>query len=150
MSRRGGQRPPGPLELVSQSSEEALADERAGQVHEGLVQFGAALPADAQAAELVQLSEGSLDDPAHPPEARAVLGGAAGDDRLDAAGPQLTAYLSWSTRSAIRLSARWRGRPGLPRIGPTPSTSGSSWVTSFRLPPVSVAASGIPEGSTIR
>src|SRR5215212_6196663 len=79
------------LELVSQSFEEALADERAGQVHEGLVQFGAALPADAQAAVLVQPGEGSLDDPAHSPEARAVLGGAAGDDRLDAAGPQLAA-----------------------------------------------------------
>jgi hypothetical protein len=61
-------------------------------VHEGLVQFGAALPADAQA-ELVQPGEGSLDNPAHSPEARAVLGGAAGDDRPDAAGPQLAAVL---------------------------------------------------------
>jgi hypothetical protein len=42
---------------------------------------------------LVQPGEGSLDDPAHSPEARAVLGGAAGDDRVDAAGPQLAAVL---------------------------------------------------------
>src|SRR5439155_8933919 len=45
---------------------------------------------------------------------------------------------------------RWRGRPGLPLTGPSPSTSGSSWVTSLRLPPVKVAASGIPDGSVSR
>src|SRR3954465_7084642 len=50
----------------------------------------------------------------------------------------------------MSCSARWRGRPGLPRTGPTPSTSGSSWVTSLRLPPVSVTASGMPAGSQIR
>ena len=60
-------------------------------------------------------------------------------------------YLSWSyPRSAIRLSARSRGRPILPRTGPTPSTNGSSWVTSLRLPPVSEIANGMPAGSTSR
>jgi hypothetical protein len=38
----------------------------------------------------------------------------------------------------------------LPAAGPMPSTSGSSWVTSLRLPPVNVAASGSPLASTIR
>ncbi len=41
------------LEPVSQSAQEALADERAGEVHERLVQLGPPFPPDAQAAELV-------------------------------------------------------------------------------------------------
>ena len=51
------------------------------------MQLGAAFPADAQAAELVQPGEGSLDDPAHSPEARAVLGGPEGRRSGDARSP---------------------------------------------------------------
>ena len=47
-------------------------------------------------------------------------------------------------------SGRRRGRPTLPRTGGTRSTSGISWVTSLRLPPVTVQASGIPVASTRR
>ena len=64
--------------------------------HEGLMPFGTALPTDAQATELVQPGEGSLDDPAHSPEARAVLSGAPGHDPLDDAGHRSRRYLSWS------------------------------------------------------
>jgi hypothetical protein len=45
---------------------------------------------------------------------------------------------------------RRRGRPTLPRTGGTRSMSGTSWVTSLRLPPVTVQASGIPVASTKR
>jgi hypothetical protein len=50
---------------------------------------------------LVPPREGSLDDPAHSPEARAVLGGAAGDDRLDAADQSIApAALSFCNSAA--------------------------------------------------
>jgi hypothetical protein len=60
---------------------------------ERLVQLGAALPAQAQAPELVQPREGALDDPAQLAQARAVLAGAPGDDGLDAASPERAAVL---------------------------------------------------------
>src|SRR5919112_4225552 len=47
-------------------------------------------------------------------------------------------------------SGRWRGRPTLPGTGAMPSTSGSSWVTSLRFPPVSATARGRPAASTSR
>ncbi len=87
----------------------------------------APLVADEQSFELMEPGEGALDDPAVAAEAGAVLGLAAGDLRDDAA-----------------------GRPTLPRTGGTRSTSAISWVTSWRLPPVSVQASGIPFPSTRR
>lgn len=60
-------------------------------------------------------------------------------------------YLSWSyPRSARTTSGRRRGRPHLPRTGGTAWSSGISWVTSLRWPPVRVAASGIPVASVIR
>jgi hypothetical protein len=57
------------------------------------VDVGAALPADAQAAELVQEVDGGFDDPALFAQPGAVLGGAPSDDGLDAALPQLAAVL---------------------------------------------------------
>jgi hypothetical protein len=57
------------------------------------VQFGAALVAGAQLAEVVQPGKGALDNPSQPAAAGAVLGRAAGDDRLDPAAPQLAAVL---------------------------------------------------------
>src|SRR5262249_25456224 len=55
-----------------------------------------------------------------------------------------------SRRAAASRSGRGRGRPTLPRTGGTRSTNGRSWVTSLRLPPVTVQASGIPVASTRR
>lgn len=52
-------------------------------------------------------------------------------------------------RSAYRRRGLRRGRPRIPRIDGTASSSGRSWVTSWRLPPVSVTASGVPWRSTI-
>jgi hypothetical protein len=120
-------------------------------VHEGLVEVGSAFPADPQAAEEMQPREGALDDPAAAAKAGAVVGLAASDDRLDTPRPQLPAVLVVVIAAVgDELLARSRGRPGLPRTGPTPSTRGSSSVTSLRLPPVRLMASGIPDGSQIR
>src|SRR5690349_5698015 len=57
------------------------------RVREGFVNVVADLPADAQAAEPVQQGDGLLDHPAVSSAAGAVRGAAAGDDRLDALGP---------------------------------------------------------------
>src|SRR6266542_5699039 len=48
------------------------------------------------------------------------------------------------------VAGRRRGRPTRPRTGGTRSSNSSSCVTSLRLPPVSVQASGIPPPSTSR
>ena len=55
--------------------------------------LGVALVADAQAAEVVQVREAALDDPALGAEARAVLGAAARDHRFDSALPEQPAVL---------------------------------------------------------
>jgi hypothetical protein len=63
------------------------------RVREGFVDVVADLPADAQAAEPVQQGDGLLDHPAVSSAAGAVRGAAAGDDRLDALGPDQRAVL---------------------------------------------------------
>ncbi len=50
----------------------------------------------------------------------------------------------------MRLSARIRGWPILPRTGPTPSTRGSSCVTSLRLPPVNEIAGDARAGRDLQ
>jgi hypothetical protein len=67
------------------------ADDGAGEAEEGFVDVVADLPADAQPAEPVQQGDGLLHDPAVGAQARAVLGGAAGDDRGDPGGLDLLA-----------------------------------------------------------
>ena len=62
-------------------------------MHERFVHFGAAFPANPESAELVQPGEGALNDPAQFAQAGAMLGGAAGNDRLDASRPELSAVL---------------------------------------------------------
>jgi len=52
------------------------------------VLVGVALVAGPEAAEVVQVGEGALDDPALATEARAVRDAALGDDRFDAARPE--------------------------------------------------------------
>ena len=55
--------------------------------------LGVPLVADSQAAEVVQVREAALDDPALAAEAGAVFDPAAGDDGLDAPGPEQAAVL---------------------------------------------------------
>jgi hypothetical protein len=72
------------------------ADDGASEGEEGFVDVVADLPADAQAAEPVQQGDGLLDHPAVSSAAGAVRGAAAGDDRLDALGPDQGARRSQS------------------------------------------------------
>ena len=127
------------------------ADEAAAEREERFVDLVPAVVADEQSLEVVQPGEGALDDPAVAAEPGAVLGLAAGDLGLDPALAEEPAVL------VVVVAA-----VGGERVGPTawpadhaahgrhPSTSGISWVTSLRLPPVSVQASGIPLASTRR
>jgi hypothetical protein len=57
------------------------------------VEFGVALVADSEAAEVVQVREAALDDPALATQAGAVRCAAAGDHGLDPTGPQQPAVL---------------------------------------------------------
>lgn len=60
-------------------------------------------------------------------------------------------YLSWSyPRSPWTMVGFDKGRPRLPRIGGIASISGSSWVMSLRLAPVSISDSGMPCASVRR
>jgi hypothetical protein len=111
----------------------------------------ASLVADAESLELVQPGERALYHPTHLAEAGTAGDAASGDQRLDASLPQQAAVLV-EVVAAVGVQA-----PGLsagtstqPLIGGTASSSGRSWVTSWRLPPVSVMASGVPWRSTIR
>lgn len=57
-------------------------------------------------------------------------------------------YLSWSyPLSAYSTLGRRRGRPRRPRTGGIDLSSGTSWVTSLRLPPIRLSA---PEGCRCR
>jgi len=69
------------------------ADETAGKAEECLVHLVASVVADEQSLEVVQPGEGTLDDPADTPEARAVLGLASCDLRGDPASAQLAPVL---------------------------------------------------------
>ena len=70
-----------------------MAEDRAGQREECLVDLGVAFVADPQASEVVQVREAALDDPALAPEAGAVRDTPPGDDRLDVARAQQAAVL---------------------------------------------------------
>jgi hypothetical protein len=115
------------------------------------MQLGVAFPAVAQPAELVQPGEGALDHPAERAEPGAARGAAAGDDRLDAARGQRAPVRVEVIAAVGDDAVGAQPRPAdLARTGPAPSTSGSNCVTSSRLPPVSVTASGMPELSVNR
>ena len=111
---------------------------------------GAAFIPGAQPLERVQPGEASFDHPALLAQTRAVRDAVAGDPRSDVASGQPPTVDAVVVAAANSSRGLRRGRPRLPRIGGTASTSGMSWVTSLRLPPVSVTASGTPPASTIR
>ena len=110
-----------------------------------------AFVADEQAMELVQPGEGALDDPAVTAEAGAVIGGAAGDHWFD---PALTELATVTSEVVAAIGDELFGSAAGPADeaahGRYRSTSGIIWVTSWRLPPVRVKASGIPPWSTMR
>ena len=67
--------------------ESSVAEDCAGEFEEGLVDLGVAFVSGAQPAEVVQVGEGALDDPAVGAQVRAVFDTAAGDHRFDPARP---------------------------------------------------------------
>ena len=75
--------------LTERPSEHSPADAGAAEPKKRLVDVGAPLPANAQAAEAVQPREGALDHPAVDAQPASVRGAALGDEGLDPAGSQL-------------------------------------------------------------
>ena len=113
--------------------------------------LGAAVVADEQSFEVVEPGEGAFDDPAVAAEAGAVLGLAAGDLGLDPALTELAAVLVVvvaSIGSDAFGATAWPADLAAHRRHL--SSSGINWVTSLRLPPVTLQASGRPVPSTRR
>ena len=99
-----------------------MTDHYACQGHECLVNIGAALPADPQAAELVQPAESAFHHPACRAQAAAMRGAATRQNRCDAAGaqgmPVPSGIVSPIALHTIGPEARWsdmarHGRNGL-------------------------------------
>lgn len=89
--------------------------------------------------------------PAVHAQAGAVPGAAPGEVRGDLEPADLVPVdLVVIAAVGVQIPGRRSGWPRLPRIGGTAWTSGISWVTSLRLPPVVIAASEVPCASTIR
>jgi len=77
-----------------------------------------------------------------------VLGLASRDDWLDASGPEFAAVFVVVIAAVGEQAVGALTRPAdLPAHGPKPVEQGQQLSDVVRLPPVSVAASGIPEGS---
>jgi hypothetical protein len=107
--------------------------------------------ANAESFALVQPGEGALEDPADLAQSGTVGDATSGDQRLDASLPQQAAILVEVVAPVgVQASGLRRGRTRRPRIDGTASSSGRSWVTWCRFPPVSVRASGVPWRSTLR
>ena len=85
----------------------------------------AAVGADQESAAVVQPGEGSLDDPALLSEAGAVVGPAAGDDRLDAAPPEEAAVL------VVVVAAVGDQRPGAASWAADPAADGRDAIEQF-------------------
>jgi hypothetical protein len=115
------------------------------------VDVGAAFVADAQSPVLVQPGDRALDDPALASEPGAVRALWPRDLRLDAALAELAAALP-RVVGAVAEQLAWAaaGSAAAPAHGGIASTSGSIWMMSLRLPPVSEAASGVPRAQAIR
>jgi hypothetical protein len=74
--------------MNSYSLEEAPANEAAAELQEGFVNISTTLKADSEATELMQPSDGALNDPASYAQAAAVFGVAAGELSANALGGQ--------------------------------------------------------------
>jgi hypothetical protein len=128
------------------------ANQAAGDVEERLVNVGAALVADTEAPVLVQPGDRTLDDPAFSAEAGAARALWPSDLRLYPSRrlSSRRACHEWEARSPKSFRGWRRGRPRRPCTGRIPSTSGTSWVMSLRLPAVRETASGVPRPHAIK
>jgi hypothetical protein len=116
-----------------------VADEAAAKGEHRLVHFGAAFVADEEPFELVEVGEGAFDNPADRAEPGDVGGLAACDHACDPSrSEQVAVFVVVVAGVGAQLVGTATGRPGRPATGGTRSSSGISWVTSLRLPPVRV------------
>ena len=82
-------------------------------------------------------------NPAHLAQSGTVGNAASGDHRLDVEPPQQAAVLVEVVAPiGVQAQGLAAGAPRTPRIDGTASSSGRSWVTLCRLPPVGVTANG--------
>lgn len=129
--------------------EDVPADERAGKFQERFVNVGSTFKPDAKTMETMEPRVSPFNDPAKFSEAAAVFGAALRDRRFDATFAQsLTVPVGIVATIGIgdlRLLKRPTAHATNRRIA---STSGSSWVTSFRFAPVRIALTGTPLAST--
>jgi hypothetical protein len=117
----------GRLERLTEPPDLVGGDEACGETGEGLVDVGASLVANGQAAETVEPSVGVLHDPAMASEPLAALDAFAGDARHDPARPallaayfgivglvgvQLGGSVSWASAPAVA-----QGRDGIEGLG---------------------------------
>ena len=110
---------------------------------------GLAVVADEQSFELMEPGEGAFDNPAHAAEAGAMDGLASRDLGLDPALVQRSAVrvvVVAAVADDQRRSSAWPAGETTDRRDAV--DSGTSWVTSWRLPPVRAQARGIPLAST--
>jgi hypothetical protein len=115
------------------------------------VDVGTLLPANPQPFELMQPRQTPLHHPPQPTKPRTMHDTAASDLWADAPRPQRPTVAVKVVAAVGDQHHRSLPRPAaLPRTGGIASTSGSSWVTSWALPPVSETASGIPAASQTR
>jgi len=137
--------------LTKIGMEPTPADHRLCQFHERLVQVVALVVAHPQPAVLVHPAQRPLHRPAHRPEAAAV-GLAAPSEHRDATADlhRLAVGLGVVGAVAHHQHEPAPGRARTPGTAGAGASSGSSWVTSWRLAPVSVAASGVPLVSVSR
>ncbi|MDQ0605181.1 hypothetical protein QF037_009526 [Streptomyces canus] len=140
-----------PLPSTKCGAQSSPADDGAAEGDERVVDVVADLPADAQAAEPVQQRDRSFHDPAVHAQAGAVPGAAPGEVRGDLEPADLVPVdlvVIAAVGVQVLGAAQWPAALAADRRdGPI---SGISWVTSLRLPPVVIAASGMPCASTIR
>jgi hypothetical protein len=111
----------------------------------------ASFPTDAQAAKAVQPRDRSLNDVAEDAPASAVRLAPSRDHGADPALPEHAAVLVVVVAAVGQQCIRAPAPPADPaRDSGNLSSSGLSWVTSLRFPPVSDTASGTPCPSTMR
>ncbi len=141
--------------LSGEGDESPPAHESTSEGEEGVVDVVADLPADPRTAKPVQVpvqvGERAFRGTALGAPSGAVPGAASGDQRLHVEGADEAAVLVVVVAAVTEHDVRAApGRPRVPRTGGTTSSSGMSWETSLRLPPVRVTVRGMPVASVIR